>query len=64
MNKDELEYIKENYFPRKRQQGFNLDLLMETINEIYEFELVSVQEAQALKRVINALCSEDSIERA
>ena len=33
-------------------------------NEIYEFELVSVQEAQALKRVINALCSEDSIERA
>jgi len=33
-------------------------------NEIYEFELVSVQEAQALKRAINALCSEDSIERA
>ena len=32
-------------------------------NEIYELELVSVQEAQALKRVINALCSEDSIER-
>ena len=33
-------------------------------NEIYEFELVSVQEAQALKRAINALCSEDSIEWA
>ncbi len=33
-------------------------------NEIYEFELVSIEEAQARKRAINAACSEDSIEPA
>lgn len=33
-------------------------------NETYEFELVSVEEAQARKRAINVLCSEDSIEQA
>jgi len=31
-------------------------------NDHYEFELISVEEAQARKRSINALCSEDSIE--
>jgi hypothetical protein len=38
MNKEELEYIKENYFSKKRQQGFNLGVLMEAIDEIYEIE--------------------------
>ena len=33
-------------------------------NEHYEFELISVEEAQARKRAINALCREDSIEVA
>ena len=32
--------------------------------DIYDFELVSVAEAQARKRAINALCGEDSIEAA
>ena len=33
-------------------------------NDIYDFELVSVEEAQARKRAINALCTEDSLEVA
>ena len=33
-------------------------------NEIYDFELVSIEEAQARKRAINALCVEDSIKVA
>ena len=33
-------------------------------NEIYKFELISIEEAQARKRAINATCSEDSIELA
>ena len=33
-------------------------------NEIYEFELISIEEAQARKRAINAACLEDSIEPA
>ena len=32
-------------------------------NDIYNFELVSVAEAQARRRAIDALCSEDSIEQ-
>jgi allophanate hydrolase subunit 2 len=30
--------------------------------DIYDFELLSVDEAQARKRAINAMCSEDCIE--